>query len=244
MADIAQQVAVDGEARHVASIVSEPLSAARDRRSWTRSPGAKRALDIVGASAGLVLLAPVFAVVALAVKLDSSGPAFFRQQRVGKDGGSFEMYKFRSMIQGCDAALHREHVVRLIKGDAGDECRGSDGSFKLEADPRVTQVGKFLRRTSLDELPQLFNVLKGDMSLVGPRPPLPYEAEAYTERHARRLRVVPGITGLWQVSGRTRLSFEQMIDLDLEYAQTWSVVMDLKIILKTFSVVIGGQGAG
>ncbi len=148
------------------------------------------------------------------------------------------------METGCDPAIHREHVTKLILGAVGDEARSADGTFKLDSDPRVTRSGRFLRRSSIDELPQLLNVLKGEMSLVGPRPPLPYEVQVYSPRHMRRLEVLPGITGLWQVSGRTRLSFEEMVDLDIAYADSWSLAMDLRILLQTVSAVVGREGAG
>lgn len=208
------------------------------------TPAVKRIFDAVSSALGLLVLSPLLLLIAAAVKLDSNGPVLFSQERVGKGGALFKMYKFRSMTTGCDPAVHREHVTKLILGQTGDEARGADGSFKLDADPRVTRVGRVLRKTSLDELPQLINVLKGEMSLVGPRPPLVYEFECYEPRHARRLSVLPGITGLWQVSGRTRLSFEEMVDLDVRYAQTWSIWLDLWILARTLPAVLSTRGAG
>ena len=140
--------------------------------------------------------------------------------------------------------VHREHVTKLIQGELGEDDRGPDGSFKLEDDSRITKVGRVIRRTSIDELPQLLNVLKGEMSLIGPRPPLPYEAELYTPRDMRRLEVLPGMTGLWQVSGRARLTYEESVDLDIAYVDRWSLAMDARILLKTFSAVVGADGAG
>lgn len=205
--------------------------------------GVKRVLDFTGASLVLLLVWPIMLAVAIIVKLDSHGPALFRQTRIGKDGRPFVFYKFRSMTHGCDQSLHKNHVTKLIEGELGDEDRGSDGSFKLECDPRVTQVGRVLRRTSMDELPQLFNVIKGEMSLIGPRPPLPYEVELYSDHDRRRLEVLPGMTGLWQVSGRTQLNYEESIDLDVEYVDNWSLALDARIALKTPGAVFGRKGA-
>jgi exopolysaccharide biosynthesis polyprenyl glycosylphosphotransferase len=206
----------------------------------------KRAMDILGAVVGLLLLSPVMVMTALAVKATSAGPIIFKQTRLGKKGKPFVFYKFRSMNVKSDDKIHREYVTSLITKQSPVTNHGSAESplFKIRSDPRITPVGHFIRKTSIDELPQLFNVLKGDMSLVGPRPPLAYETENYQSWHLRRiLEAKPGITGLWQVSGRSRLSFDAMVRLDLTYARTWSLTMDMKIILKTFGVVIRGTGA-
>jgi lipopolysaccharide/colanic/teichoic acid biosynthesis glycosyltransferase len=204
----------------------------------------KRFIDYAGAGLGSLVLSPLFALIAIAIKLDSPGPVLFRQTRVGKDGRLFTFYKFRSMDDGCDTRLHEQHVRALIRGEACEDVRAEDGSFKLQQDPRVTRVGRVLRATSFDEFPQLLNVLKGDMSLVGPRPPLPYEVECYTPRHLRRLESLPGITGLWQVSGRTQLSFEEMVDLDIQYADEWSLGSDVVILARTIPAVLSRAGAG
>jgi lipopolysaccharide/colanic/teichoic acid biosynthesis glycosyltransferase len=208
--------------------------------------GLKRSMDIVGSALALVLGAPVFLVIAAAVKATSKGPVFFRQQRIGQHGTPFEFLKFRSMQVGNDAGIHKEFVTKMIAGKAErNPAKGSpDGVFKLTKDPRITRVGAFLRRTSLDELPQFINVLKGEMSLVGPRPPVPYEVEAYDLWHRRRLlEAKPGITGLWQVMGRSRVNFDDMVRLDLQYARSWSPWMDIKILARTPVVVILGDGA-
>jgi lipopolysaccharide/colanic/teichoic acid biosynthesis glycosyltransferase len=213
-----------------------------DARRKRISHATKRFIDISGSLLGLLLGSPILAAIALAVKVGSKGPVLFRQQRVGQYGERFTFLKFRSMHAANDPAVHREYVRRFISGDGSGS--GKDNVFKLTNDPRVTPIGRFLRRTSLDELPQFINVLKGEMSLVGPRPPVPYEFEAYDTWHKRRvLAVKPGITGLWQVSGRSRLKFDEMVRLDLQYAATWSVWLDLKILLRTPAVVIFGDGA-
>jgi lipopolysaccharide/colanic/teichoic acid biosynthesis glycosyltransferase len=204
----------------------------------------KRSMDILASAAGLVLLAPLFTVIALAVKLTSPGPVFYRQVRVGLRGRSFTFLKFRSMYARCAATPHREFVTRFIKGEDGDGVQAIGAVFKLTEDPRVTPVGKFLRKTSLDELPQLFNVLIGEMSLVGPRPPVPYEVELYDAWHRRRvLEVKPGVTGLWQVSGRSRTSFDDMVRLDLRYLKNRSLWLDAWILLRTPWAVLSGDGA-
>lgn len=206
----------------------------------------KRAVDLVGAAVGLVVAAPLMIVVAVAVKLDSPGPVFFRQERVGTGGRRFGVLKFRTMINGASDAAHRELVSRMLAGDEEHTGRAGKGSarvYKLVGDDRVTRVGRWLRRTSLDELPQLFNVLRGDMSLVGPRPPIPYEIEAYAQWQYDRLRVRPGITGLWQVSGRNLLTYGQMCELDVEYVRNWSLWLDFVILLKTIPVVLFNSGS-
>jgi lipopolysaccharide/colanic/teichoic acid biosynthesis glycosyltransferase len=212
-----------------------------------RVPGAtKRVLDVVGSLMALILAAPAFLVIALAIKLTSKGPVFFRQERIGQYGVPFVFLKFRSMKAGNDASLHKEYVTKLIAGKAERHAENAngDGVFKLTKDPRITPVGSFLRKTSLDEIPQFLNVLKGEMSLVGPRPPVAYEVEAYDFWHRRRLlEVKPGITGLWQVSGRSRVTFDEMVRLDLRYARAWTPWMDIKILLRTPRAVVFGEGA-
>ena len=207
---------------------------------------AKRAMDITGSALMLLLCAPLLLVIAIAVKLSSKGPILFRQQRVGQFGQCFTFLKFRSMQANNDQSVHQEFVRKLIANEAlreRSDCQ-SEGIYKLTNDKRITRVGKFLRRTSLDELPQFLNVLKGDMSLVGPRPPIPYELAAYQTWHRRRvLEVKPGITGLWQVTGRSRVKFDEMVRLDLRYAMSWSPMLDLKILLRTPLAVIKGAGA-
>jgi exopolysaccharide biosynthesis polyprenyl glycosylphosphotransferase len=205
----------------------------------------KRAVDLVGASVSLVIAAPLMGIVALAVKLDSPGPIFFRQERVGTGGRRFRVVKFRTMVHGASDAAHRELVTRMLTGDDAGTVSGDHGGrpvYKLIGDTRVTRLGQLLRRTSLDELPQLVNVLLGDMSLVGPRPPLPYEIEAYAHWQFDRLEVRPGITGLWQVSGRNLLTYRQMCELDIEYVRRWSLWLDLKILVKTIPVVLFNSG--
>ncbi len=206
----------------------------------------KRTLDVLGALFALIALSPVMLAVALAVGLGSRGPIVFRQTRVGKGGMPFTFYKFRSMVSGGNDAIHREFVANLIK-TAADPAPASDDApvlYKIKADPRVTPVGRFIRRTSLDELPQLFNVLKGDMSLVGPRPPLPYELAQYQPWHLRRiLTLKPGITGLWQVEGRSRVSFNEMVRMDLRYIRECSLATDLSLLVRTVRVVLHCEGA-
>lgn len=205
----------------------------------------KRVIDVSGALAGLVLAAPVMVLAALAIKLDSAGPVFFRQVRVGVGGHRFKVWKFRTMTHNAPDTLHREYMSRMLGGDE-ESTLNTDGNgrpiFKMAQDPRVTRVGRFLRKSSLDELPQFFNVLRGEMSLVGPRPPVPYEFEAYDHWQYDRMQVRPGITGLWQVSGRSRLSYRQMCELDVDYVRRWSVWLDLRILLRTIPVVLFNSG--
>ncbi len=206
----------------------------------------KRTVDTFVSALLTLALSPLFIVIALAVKLSSKGPILFRQQRVGQFGQTFTFLKFRSMHVNNDHSVHKEFVTKLIAQDAniGAGSRNGQSVYKLTNDKRVTRIGKFLRRTSLDELPQLINVLRGDMSLVGPRPPIPYELAAYQTWHRRRvLEVKPGITGLWQVTGRSRVKFDEMVRLDLRYATTWTPWLDLKILLRTPLAVIRGSGA-
>jgi len=201
----------------------------------------KRTFDLVVAALAIVLLFPFWLLIALLIKLDSKGPVFYTQERVGMDGRLFLLYKFRTMKAGADPEVHREYQKAFIAGRAEANV-GNDNkpTYKLLADPRITRIGKLLRRTSLDEVPQLLNVLLGDMSIVGPRPPIPYEVEAYELWHRKRLDMKPGLTGLWQVSGRNRLPFEEMVRLDLFYIENWSLLLDLKIILRTGLVMLSG----
>ncbi|WP_425436568.1 sugar transferase [Paenibacillus herberti] len=196
--------------------------------------GIKRVLDVVCSLIGLLLLSPVFVMFGLLIKLeDPKGSVFFYQTRVGKDGKPFRMYKFRSMVSNAE-----ERLKELM---AQNEVQGA--MFKMRDDPRITRVGRFIRKTSIDELPQLVNVLQGNMSLVGPRPPLPREVAEYTPYDRQRLEVTPGCTGLWQVSGRSSLSFEQMVELDLRYVRERSISMDLSILLRTVRVLLGSKDA-
>lgn len=206
----------------------------------------KRITDVLGALAGLVLFSPIMLATAIAIKVTSPGPIIFKQARFGKNGARFQFYKFRSMHWHIDDRIHREYVTNLIRGDLKKINQGDEETplFKMRSDPRVTRVGKIIRKTSIDELPQFFNVLKGEMSLVGPRPPLPYEVEKYEPWHLRRiLEAKPGVTGLWQVGGRSMTTFDEMVRLDLRYVQNWSLWLDLKILLKTARAVIPSKGA-
>jgi lipopolysaccharide/colanic/teichoic acid biosynthesis glycosyltransferase len=203
----------------------------------------KRAMDIAGSVLMLVFCAPLLLLIAAMVKATSKGPVLFRQHRVGQYGRRFTFLKFRSMRVDNDPSVHREYVTKLIAGEADRVKAGAPGTgvYKLANDNRITRIGMFLRKTSLDELPQFINVLKGDMSLVGPRPPIPYELAAYQTWHRRRvLEVKPGITGLWQVTGRSQVKFDDMVRLDLRYATSWSPWLDLKILLRTPGAVIKG----
>ena len=197
---------------------------------------AKRFLDVVVAAVALLVLLPLFVVVMVAVRLSSPGPALFRQTRIGRRGKPFTMLKLRTMYTGSDDSAHRRYVTDLLHGDKHDG--GQRGLYKLSVDPRITPVGSFLRRTSLDELPQLVNVLRGYMSLVGPRPVLPFEADEMPAEYASRFRVKPGITGLWQVGGRNRLTILEGLDLDVEYVQRRSFGLDLVILLRTVPTIV------
>jgi lipopolysaccharide/colanic/teichoic acid biosynthesis glycosyltransferase len=208
----------------------------------------KRAIDIIGSIAGLIIFSPLFLVIPILIKMTSRGPVFFRQERLGQFGKKFVFLKFRSMQIDNDDGIHRNYIRKLIDRENiscdDSEKPGDEGSFKIRNDPRVTRVGKFLRKTSLDELPQFINVLRGEMSLVGPRPPIPYEYDEYEIWHMKRvIEVKPGITGLWQVEGRSSTSFDEMVRLDLKYINEWSLWLDVKILLKTPWVVMTGAGA-
>ena len=205
--------------------------------------GIKRVIDLLCCTLLILFSAPLLLVIAIAVKLTSRGPILFKQQRVGQYGRYFTFLKFRTMWDRNDHSEHRQYVTQLIAGTAERIAQNGNGGgvYKLANDPRVTPLGKFLRKTSLDELPQFFNVLKGEMSLVGPRPPIPYEVAAYKAWHRRRvLQVKPGITGLWQVTGRSQVSFDEMVRLDLQYASFWSLWLDFKILMRTPAAVIKG----
>jgi exopolysaccharide biosynthesis polyprenyl glycosylphosphotransferase len=193
----------------------------------------QRVLDIFFCILMLMFFLPVFVVIAALIKLDSPGPILFTQPRVGKDGVEFPFYKFRSMVPNAEA----------LRNELEKQNERNGPVFKMRNDPRVTRVGRVLRRYSLDELPQFFNVLKGDMSLIGPRPALPREVALYTPRQAQRLAVIPGVTGLWQVSGRANISFERSVELDLHYIQHQSIGLNLHILLKTIPAVLSGDGA-
>lgn len=197
----------------------------------------KRGIDVVGAVFGLVLLAPLLVGFAVAIRATSAGPALFRQTRLGRHRREFTCLKYRTMHVDADDAPHRAYVRRLLTEEDAPHG-GRSGVFKLDADPRVTAVGRLLRRTSLDELPQLLNVLRGEMSLVGPRPALPWEAELYRPEHLRRFEVKPGMTGLWQVSGRSTVSMREALDLDVQYVQRRSLRMDLSILARTVPAVL------
>jgi lipopolysaccharide/colanic/teichoic acid biosynthesis glycosyltransferase len=207
----------------------------------------KRPMDLAGALAAIALLGPLMLLAAVAVAATSRGPVIFRQTRLGQGGKPFVFYKFRSMFVGGDDRIHRAYVADLISGEPERRGRSDDAEqrlYKLTADPRITWVGRFIRRTSIDELPQLLNVLKGEMSLVGPRPPIPYEAARYQAWHLRRLLTAkPGMTGLWQVLGRSKVSFDEMVRMDLRYIRDCSIDMDLRILLKTVKVVLRCEGA-
>lgn len=232
----------------------------RTSHTQVLSPGAnsalgfatKRTLDVGGAGTLLVLLSPLMALIAVAIKLDSRGPVIFAQQRVGARQGrlpsgevvwqvrNFPFYKFRSMYTSIDESLHQAHIQAYVEGRLNESAE----TFKLKNDPRVTRVGRVLRKTSLDELPQLVNVLKGEMSLVGPRPVPPYEVAQYKEHHCERLAALPGITGLWQVKGRSQVPFEEQIRMDIEYVRNQSLWLDIKLLLQTIPAVLSGRGAG
>lgn len=235
----------DGEQSHSANIALYPEFAHRNERKSFELK-LKRAMDIIGSALALLVLSPLWLVIAAAIKLTSKGPVLFRQERLGQYGNKFMVLKFRSMRTNCDSKIHEAYVNQFIAGKVnGEECAAAAKPvFKIQKDPRITDVGHFLRKTSLDEVPQFWNVLMGDMSLVGPRPPVAYEYRAYNVWHRRRvLEIKPGITGLWQVKGRSRTRFDDMVRLDLKYARTWSIWLDVKILLQTPAAVITGEGA-
>lgn len=201
----------------------------------------RRSADLVVATGLILLLAPLLLALGLAIRLDSRGPALFRQRRVGHGEREFTLFKFRSMRRDADPRGHREYVTALIQGENNDG--GRENLYKLAVDDRITPVGRWIRRWSLDELPQLLNVLSGDMTLVGPRPAIPYEVAEYPSWYMQRFSVKPGLTGLWQVSGRSERTYEEMVRLDVEYAQSRSLLLDLSILARTPWVVLGRKGA-
>lgn len=218
----------------------EPATAASQALASRPGLTGKQVFDFVAAALLLIMAAPLMLVAAALVRLTSRGPALFCQTRIGLKGRQFTMFKFRTMYMGSGDARQRELNTREILGEEG--CAGRDGIFKLDDDPRITPVGRFIRKYSIDELPQLFNVLRGEMSLVGPRPSLPWEVDLYTAEQRRRHDCLPGLTGLWQVSGRNRRSLQEMLDLDLAYVKSRSMRLDLWILLRTpYAVLFGGD---
>jgi lipopolysaccharide/colanic/teichoic acid biosynthesis glycosyltransferase len=205
-----------------------------------RNYALKRVFDFVVSLLAIILLSPVLAIVALAVKLDSQGPALFHQERIGKGGKPFQVYKFRSMRTNANDAVHRAAIEKFMQGQQIGE--NGENKFKLAKDPRITRVGGFIRATSLDELPQLFNILRGEMSLVGPRPAIRYEVEQYRYRHRYRLLVTPGLTGIWQVYGRSKVDFETLVSMDLHYVTDGTFWLDLKLMFLTLGVVFKQSG--
>ena len=233
----------DGHQDDTALELYPDLQPENDKKKAARQ--IKRSVDFCGSLAAVILLSPLFLAIAAAIKLTSKGPILFKQTRMGQYGKPFTFLKFRSMYFLNDPKVHQEYVKRLIAGKPdARQADGNGGAYKLNNDPRVTPLGRFLRRTSLDEIPQFFNVLRGEMSLVGPRPPIPYETEVYDIWHRRRFfEGKPGITGLWQVKGRSRVTFDEMVRLDIQYMRNWSLGLDLKILLETPWAVFFGKGA-
>jgi lipopolysaccharide/colanic/teichoic acid biosynthesis glycosyltransferase len=204
----------------------------------------KRAIDIVGSITGLLLFSPVFFFAFIFIPLTSKGPVFFKQNRVGKGGRIFKIFKLRTMFISNDESLHRNYVTNFIRGESVSTVNNSGKEiYKLTNDNRITAIGKFLRKTSLDEIPQFINVLLGDMSLVGPRPPIPYEVSEYQLWHCCRLQCKPGITGYWQIEGRSRTNFDNMVRMDINYVNKKSLLLDLMMIFKTPFVLISSKGA-
>jgi lipopolysaccharide/colanic/teichoic acid biosynthesis glycosyltransferase len=225
--------------------ISESSLDAIERELGVRSRlgvAVKRTIDIGVSLFVLVFGLPFHLLLSALIKLTSEGPVLFTQDRIGEDGRPFRMYKFRTMMNGNNDELHRSFARDFINGRTNGENGSDKNVFKIVDDPRVTSIGRFLRKTSLDELPQFINVFKGEMSLVGPRPPLSYELDHYQEWHKRRLAVKPGLTGLWQVSGRSTVPFDEMVALDLHYIENWSLLLDVKIILRTVPVMLSGFG--
>jgi Sugar transferases involved in lipopolysaccharide synthesis len=219
----------------------QPVSDAACEPRWLGA--ARRTLDLAGAIAMIVLLAPLLIAVAIAIRLDSHGPALFRQRRVGYEEREFTLFKFRSMRVDADPRGHREYVTALIKNEGDAPDGGRKDLYKLAVDNRITPVGRWIRRWSIDELPQLFNVVLGHMTLVGPRPAIPYEVAEYPTWYLERFAVKPGLTGYWQVSGRSERTYEEMVRLDIEYAERRSPALDLSILLKTPWIVLSRKGA-
>jgi undecaprenyl-phosphate galactose phosphotransferase len=236
--DLVQVIAEKMDVEYYANIpVIELSQYPLDGPKWSD----KRIADIIVSSIALVLLSPLFLAIALGIKLSSKGPAIFKQERIGKGGKHFNFYKFRSMRTGADDSKHKEYVTDFINKKNSIEIDDMQ-IFKITDDPRIFKFGKFLRKTSLDEFPQFFNVLKGEMSLVGPRPCLPYEWECYEEWHKNRLNNLPGCTGLWQALGRSSVTFEEMVILDLYYISNMTLWLDLKIVLQTIPVIFFAKG--
>ncbi len=229
------------EAHGLTRTRKQSLSQVASEPRWLA--GLRRAVDIGFALALILFFSPILIAVAVAVRLDSRGPALFRQRRVGYDEREFTLFKFRSMRLDADPRGHQEYVTALIKGADAVAAGGGDNLYKVAVDNRITAVGRFIRRWSLDELPQFFNVLLGDMTLVGPRPSIPYEVEEYPTWYLQRFSVKPGLTGLWQVSGRSERSYEEMVRLDVQYTERRSVALDLSILLKTPWTVLSRKGA-
>jgi lipopolysaccharide/colanic/teichoic acid biosynthesis glycosyltransferase len=226
----------------LATASSRPARVGTTKRRTLRSAlvqGVRRCFDFLVAATLLLLASPLLILIALAIRIDSKGPVLFRQRRVGRDRREFTILKFRTMCHDADATRHRKYVQTLIGGNSQAE-RGR--LYKLSVDDRITRVGRFLRSWSLDELPQLINVLRGEMALVGPRPVIPYEVEMYPKEYLRRFAVKPGLTGLWQVSGRNERTYDEMVSFDIEYAEADSLLLDLRILLKTVPVVLRRQG--
>jgi lipopolysaccharide/colanic/teichoic acid biosynthesis glycosyltransferase len=203
---------------------------------------AKRVLDIAFSLLIFIPLSIVIAVFAILIRIDSKGPIFFRQKRVGKNGVQFDMFKLRSMYVDCDESFHRESIKQYINGAALNNNVNSDNIYKLVGDPRITRIGRFIRKFSIDELPQFINVFRGEMTLVGPRPPVPYEVEEYDAHHWIRLSGKPGLTGTWQIYGRSRVPFQEMVEMDIEYLSEQSILRDLKLIALTLPVMLKGRG--
>ncbi len=213
-------------------------------RYYSSASHLKRVFDFLLSMLALLVVSPLMILIALIIKRTDPGPVLFVQERLGRDGRPFKFFKFRSMKHNSDDAIHRQFAAMFINGDEEGCSASNDGEkvFKMKTDPRITPIGAWLRKTSLDELPQLFNIIRGDMSLVGPRPPIAYEIENYQPWHMERLKAVPGLTGLWQVSGRSNVSFDDMVRMDVDYINQWSFTRDIAIILKTIPVVLKGTG--
>jgi lipopolysaccharide/colanic/teichoic acid biosynthesis glycosyltransferase len=204
--------------------------------------GAKRLLDLLIILLFMLPLSIIILIIAILIKWDSKGPVFFRQRRVGLNGVEFNMFKFRSMYVNCDDSTHREAIKQYINGEILNNEAASHNLYKLNDDPRITRVGRIIRKTSLDEIPQFWNVLRGEMTLVGPRPPLPYEVELYSSRDQLRLCGKPGLTGVWQVYGRSQVPFQSMVEMDIQYLQQQSLWQDIKLIFLTIPIMISGRG--
>ncbi|MBI1798806.1 MAG: sugar transferase [Candidatus Eisenbacteria bacterium] len=222
-----------GASVSLASVPQGVAHLALEREQGFYSRAGKRVLDLFGATVALVLTSPVLLLAALAIKLESRGPVFYKSTRIGRGGRPFTFYKLRSMVNGADR--HRHHLTHLNEADGP--------VFKISNDPRITRIGRFLRSTSIDEIPQFFHVLAGEMSLVGPRPPIPEEVAQYEPWQLHRLDVRPGLTCLWQISGRSRIGFQEWMRLDLEYIRQQSPMLDLKILLRTIPAVLSREGA-